>query len=83
MNFDTYISCTQSKGKFSLTSDLAKVILSRHLSKYHDLVVGLYGIIKLGCTLGFDDDVVNYILYRKNFQMFLEDKFFWHFIFLR
>ena len=39
-------------------------------------------MVKFGCILGSDNDVVNYMLQCKNFQLFVEDKSFLSSIFL-
>ena len=53
---------------------LAEVVSKGLLSTHPDLVAGLCEMLKLGCMVGFDTDVVNDMLQHYNLQIFKDDE---------
>ncbi|GLJ45921.1 hypothetical protein SUGI_0966850 [Cryptomeria japonica] len=64
------------KAKVSMATEFAEVVSKGLLSEHPELVAGLCEMVKFGCILGFDTDVVNYMLQYKNLQIFKEDESF-------
>ncbi|GLJ45924.1 hypothetical protein SUGI_0966880 [Cryptomeria japonica] len=64
------------KSKMSLATRFAEVVSNGLLTEHPHLVAGLCEMLKFGCILGLDDDIVNDMLRNKNLKIFKEDESF-------